>query len=74
MQLVDVSGQGGTKQFATGYQVALGMRTLPNPNFALGFEGGALGVFIDPGGARESRMTSWYGAATGTFYWSRAKP
>jgi hypothetical protein len=68
-QIGEIPGRPDTTVFVIGYQAALGARTMLNANFALGIEGGALGVFIDPGGSRGSGTTSVYGAATGTFYW-----
>jgi hypothetical protein len=59
--------------FVIGYDVALGARFCPHPNFAVGLEGGISGVFVDPAGNRpqSSGTTTFYGALVGTFYWGK---
>jgi hypothetical protein len=57
--------------FVIGYDLALGARYCPHPNFAFGLEGGVTGVFVDPGGNNGSGTTSFYGALVGTFYWGK---
>jgi hypothetical protein len=57
--------------FVLAYDVALGARYCPHPNFAAGLEGGVTGVFVDPAGSAGFGVTSVYGALVGTFYWGK---
>lgn len=57
--------------FVIAYDVALGARYCPHPNFAAGLEGGVTGVFVDPAGSAGFGVTSVYGAIVGTFYWGK---
>ena len=57
--------------FVIGYDVALGTRFCPHPNFAIGIEGGVTGVFVDPTGNGGFGVTTVYGALVGTFYWGK---
>ncbi len=57
--------------FVLGYDIALGARYCPHPNFAAGVEGGVTGIFVDPHGNSGFGITSVYGALVGTFYWGR---
>ncbi|MDB4968720.1 MAG: hypothetical protein JWN44_4409 [Myxococcales bacterium] len=57
--------------FVLGYDVAIGARYCPHPNFAIGVEGGLTGVFVDPNGPNGSGITTVYGALVGTFYWGK---
>jgi hypothetical protein len=57
--------------FVVGYDVALGARYCPHPNFAFGLEGGITGLFVDPTGDNGSGTTTFYGALVGTFYWGK---
>jgi hypothetical protein len=60
-----------TNLFVIGYDVALGARYCPHPNFAFGLEGGITGLFVDPAGDNGSGTTTFYGALVGTFYWGK---
>jgi hypothetical protein len=55
--------------FVVGYDVALGARFCPHPNWAVALEGGVTGVFVDPDGTNGYGITTVYGALVGTFYW-----
>ena len=55
--------------FVLGYDVALGARYCPHPNFAVALEGGVTGIFVDPHGNGGFGVTTVYGALVGTFYW-----
>jgi hypothetical protein len=55
--------------FVVGYDLALGVRFCPHPNFAVGLEGGITGLFVDPAGNAGFGVTTAYGALVGTFYW-----
>jgi hypothetical protein len=57
--------------FGIGWEASLGMRSSFFGYFALGFEAGFAGFYIDPGGTRGSGTTSAFGAAVGTFYWGK---
>ncbi|MGZ3405631.1 MAG: hypothetical protein ACXVAN_04245 [Polyangia bacterium] len=57
--------------FVLGYDVALGARYCPHPNFAAALEGGVIGIFVDPRGNGGFGVTTVYGALVGTFYWSK---
>ena len=57
--------------FVLGYDVALGARYCPHPNFAVALEGGVTGLFIDPAGNAGFGVTTVYGALVGTFYWGK---
>jgi hypothetical protein len=57
--------------FVLGYDVALGARYCPHPNFAASLEGGITGIFVDPNGNGGFGVTTVYGALVGTFYWGR---
>jgi hypothetical protein len=70
-----IIGNGNTDNnlFAIGYDLALGARYSPHPNFAFGVEGGLSGLFIDPTGNNGSGTTSFYGAIVGTFYFAKER-
>lgn len=70
-----IIGNGNTDNnlFAIGYDLALGARYSPHPNFAFGVEGGLSGLFIDPTGNQGSGTTSFYGAIVGTFYFAKER-
>lgn len=55
--------------FVLGYDLALGARFCPHPNFAVALEGGVTGIFVDPRGNGGFGVTTVYGALVGTFYW-----
>jgi hypothetical protein len=55
--------------FVLGYEIGLGGRYCPHPNFAVALEGGISGAFYDPAGTRGRGVTGFYGALAGTFYW-----
>ncbi len=57
--------------FVLGYDLALGARYCPHPNFAVALEGGVTGIFVDPAGNGGFGVTTVYGALVGTFYWGR---
>ena len=57
--------------FVLGYDVALGARYCPHPNFAAALEGGVTGIFVDPHGNGGFGVTTVYGALVGTFYWGK---
>ena len=57
--------------FVLGYDVALGARYCPHPNFAAALEGGVTGIFVDPRGNGGFGVTTVYGALVGTFYWGK---
>jgi len=57
--------------FVLGYDVALGARYCPHPNFAVALEGGVTGIFVDPRGNGGFGVTTVYGALVGTFYWGK---
>jgi hypothetical protein len=58
--------------FVIGYDLGLGARYCPHPNFAFGAEAGLTGLFIDPSGNTGSGTTAVYGAVVGTFYWGKS--
>jgi hypothetical protein len=64
-------GNNSSNLFVIGYDVALGARYCPHPNFAVGIEGGLTGLFIDPNGPNGEGVTTFYGALVGTFYWGK---
>ena len=57
--------------FVIGYDVGLGARFCPHPNFAAAIEGGVTGIFVDPRGNGGFGVTTVYGALVGTFYWGK---
>jgi hypothetical protein len=57
--------------FVLGYDIALGARWCPHPNFAIALEGGLTGIFVDPNGNGGFGITTVYGALVGTFYWGK---
>ncbi|MCU1277993.1 MAG: hypothetical protein JWM53_1539 [bacterium] len=57
--------------FVLGYDLALGARYCPHPNFAAALEGGVIGIFVDPNGNGGFGVTTVYGALVGTFYWGK---
>jgi hypothetical protein len=57
--------------FVLGYDLALGARYCPHPNFAAALEGGVTGIFVDPAGNGGFGVTTVYGALVGIFYWGR---
>jgi hypothetical protein len=60
-----------TNLIVVGYDLGLGVRYCPHPNFAAGLEAGLAGIFFDPNGNRGFGFTSFYGALVGTFYWGK---
>ncbi len=57
--------------FAIGFDIGLGVRYSPHPNFAFGAEGGLDGFYVDPGGNGSNGITGVYGAVVGSFYWGK---
>jgi hypothetical protein len=61
----------GRTLLVVGYDVGLGVRYAPHPMFAVGVEGGVLGVFSDPGANTGLGVQSIYGALTGSFFYGK---
>lgn len=58
----------GDPLLAVGYRLAIGARYVPHPNLGFGIEGGAQGLFFDPGGNDDAQIHSIYVSLVGTFY------
>jgi hypothetical protein len=61
------------KNFAVGYNIAVGVRYAPHPMFAFGLEGGLFGIFSDLDNANRIGITSVYGSLVGTWYYDFGK-
>ena len=60
-----------SNSFIIGFDFALGMRYAFHRMFALGFEGGAAGLFIEPQNPNPVGLTIFYAVLVGTFYYGR---
>jgi len=54
--------------FLIGFDLGIGVRYALHRMFALGFEGGAAGFFLDPANNAQG-VAAFYGALVGTFYY-----
>jgi hypothetical protein len=60
-----------SNSFILGFDLGLGMRYAVHRMFAIGLEGGAAGLFIEPQDPSPVGVTIFYAVLVGTFYYGR---
>jgi hypothetical protein len=69
--VIQTGGGNSSNSFIVGFDFGLGVRYAFHRMFALGFEGGASGLFVEPQDPNPTGITIFYAVLVGTFYYGR---